>query len=193
MTAQSDQALVEQAQNSPEAFVDLYDKYFQRIYRFVYLQTRDETLTKDIAAATFEKALRHIKRYQWRRVSFAAWLYRIARNEIGQHRRRQRLLTLFVNAGSRNETNSRDRKTEMIVQAGEQHDQLHMALNELSAKDREIIILRFFDELSSAEVAEILGVSTRNVYVRLHRALKRLQKELHAINGLGEMKTDVAY
>ena len=68
-----------------------------------------------------------------------------------------------------------------------------MALNRLPARDREIINLRFFNELSSEEVAEILDVSAQNVYVRLHRALKRLAKELQSIDGLGEMKTDVAY
>lgn len=193
MSAQSDKALVEQAQNDPEAFVGLYDKYFQRIYRFVYLQTRDEPLTKDITATTFEKALSHINRYRWRNVSFAAWLYRIARNEIGQHRRRERLRTLFVQVESRPETITHDRKAETIIQAGELYDRLHMALNKLSAKDREIINLRFFNELSSEDVAEILDVSTQNVYVRLHRALKRLAIEMQSTNGLGEMKTDVAY
>ena len=90
MAALSEKALVEQAKKDPQAFAALYDRFFRRIYTFVYMQMNDESLAKDLTAATFEKGLRNISRYQWRNVSFAAWLYRIARNEIGQHRRRQR-------------------------------------------------------------------------------------------------------
>jgi RNA polymerase sigma factor (sigma-70 family) len=70
------------------------------------------------------------------------------------------------------------RGTETAVAQREQYSQLRQALHQLSAKDRDIIYLRYFEELASEEVAEILECSTQNVYLRLHRALKRLQQQL---------------
>lgn len=193
MVSPSDRALVEQAQNDPQAFVGLYDRYFRRIYSFVYMQTYDEALTKDVTASTFEKALLSIGRFRWRGVAFSAWLYRIARNELAQQRRRQRLRNLFGRDLGRQERQPFERAAETAVQAGEQHDRLHKALSKLTTADRELISLRFFDELSSAETAEILGISTSNVYVRLHRALKRLGNELETMETVRGIETDVAY
>jgi RNA polymerase sigma-70 factor (ECF subfamily) len=70
------------------------------------------------------------------------------------------------------------RSAETAVVQREQQSYLHAALAQLSAKDRDIISLRYFEELSSEEVAEILGCSRQNVYLRLHRALGRLRQQL---------------
>ena len=70
------------------------------------------------------------------------------------------------------------RGAETAVAQREQQSHLHDALAQLSDKDRDIISLRYFEELSSEEVAEILGCSTQNVYLRLHRALGRLRQQL---------------
>jgi RNA polymerase sigma-70 factor, ECF subfamily len=172
MLENEEEALVKRAQQDPQAFGVLYDRYADRIYTFVWRQTTDEALAKDVTATTFEKALRHVRRYRWQGNSFCAWLYRIARNEIVQHYRRQRFL-----APLRSWLLS-DANVEKAVQNQERQDALQKALARLPAPDREVIVLRFFEELSSAEVAEILGCSTANVYVRLHRALGRLRREM---------------
>jgi RNA polymerase sigma-70 factor (ECF subfamily) len=168
-----EQRLVEQACQESQAFGALYDRYVDRIYAYAARQSNgDATLAQDVTAATFEKALRHIQRYRWQGVSFCAWLYRIARNELAQYHRRQRFLAPLL-AWQANEA-----RVEKAVQANEQRDELHEALARLPAKDREVITLRFFEELASAEVAEVLNCSTAQVYVRLHRALGRLRQEL---------------
>src|SRR6185437_10519764 len=82
---------IEQARNDSAAFAALYDCYIERIYVYVARQTGDDDLAKDITAATFEKALRNLRRYRWQGVSFGAWLFRIAHNEIVQHYRKQKL------------------------------------------------------------------------------------------------------
>ena len=162
--------LVIQAQHDPDAFGKLYERYVDRIYAFIYLRTHDDALARDITSATFEKALQHLHRFQWRGISFGAWLYRIARNEIAQHYRR------FVLPLSDHYPANFD--IERIVQVNEQHDFLYQALKRLSRSDQELIALRFFDGLPSTEVAEILGCSVDNVYRRLYRALGRLRKQL---------------
>lgn len=172
-----EQTLVAQAQSDPQAFATLYDRYLDRIYAYAYRQTNDETLAKDITSATFEKALRHIRRFEWQGVRFGAWLYRIARNEIAQYYRRRRFLVPWLGQrGARAQV--QERTPETAVQSSERQRQLRAALARLSAKDREIVRLRFFEGLSSGEVAEILACSRQTVYLRLHRALKRLRQQL---------------
>lgn len=167
-----EKALVEQAQRDPQAFAALYDRYVERIYAFAYRRTQDEAAAEDVTSVTFEKALRHIQGYRWQGVSFGAWLYRIARNEITQQHRRRRF-TLPLLQWHVSEIN-----VEASVQTSEQHDAVQAAFARLSESDQEVLTLRFFEELSSAEVAEVLGCSVQNVYLRLHRALGRLRKQL---------------
>ena len=190
MPETNDQILVERAQREPQAFAALYDRYVGRIYAYAYRQTNNEALARDVTSATFEKALRHIRGYRWQGVSFCAWLYRIARNEIIQHHRRRRLLAPLL--GQRPDNGQiGGRSPEAAVQVSERRQELQAALARLSAQDREIVTLRFFEELSSEEVAEILACSTDNVYVRLHRALKRLRRQLELLAVTGEIESHV--
>jgi RNA polymerase sigma-70 factor, ECF subfamily len=170
-----EKALVEQAQRNPQAFAALYDRYVERIYAFAYRRTQDEAAAEDVTSVTFEKALRHIRSYRWQGISFGAWLYRIAHNEIAQHHRRKRF-TLPLLQWHVSEMN-----VEASVQASEQRDAVQFAFARLSDSDQEVLTLRFFEELSSAEVAEVLGCSIQNVYLRLHRALGRLRKQLEGV------------
>jgi RNA polymerase sigma-70 factor (ECF subfamily) len=192
MSGADDKTLVEQAQRDSHAFAVLYDRYVERIYAYAYRQTNEESVAKDVTAVTFEKALRHIRRYRWQGSSFCAWLYRIARNEIAQHYRRQRFLAPWRGRTEAREPATDGRLPELAVQSDERSRQLQAALARLRAKDREIIALRFFEELSSEEVAEILACSTQNVYLRLHRALQRLRQQLDVMEVSGEVKPYVS-
>ncbi len=143
MTELDEQQLIAQAQHDPQAFGALYDRYLDRIYGFVYSQTHDEALAAEITSATFEHALRHLRRYQWRGHGFGAWLYRIAHNELLQHYRRERFfqpLRQFWAA---------DTDIERDVYVAEQYQVLHQALAQLSQRDREVVILRFFEGFST--------------------------------------------
>jgi RNA polymerase sigma-70 factor, ECF subfamily len=174
MSPTEEQRLIEQARQEPQAFGPLYDRYVAQIYNFAYRLSGDEAQAQDITAVTFEKALRNLRQYQWQGVAFVAWLYRIARNEFIQQQRRRRWLAplqgWLISAAN----------VEQTAQANEQRDALRQALQRLPDSDRELIVLRFFEELSSSEVAEILACSTANVYVKLHRALARLRQELES-------------
>jgi RNA polymerase sigma-70 factor (ECF subfamily) len=173
MSAADEPALVEQARRDPQAFAELYDRYVDRIYAYAFRWCGEAALAQDVTSATFEKALAHLRRTGWRGASYCAWLYRIARNELIQHHRRQRNLVPLA-AAQAGEAN-----IEAAFQNKQERHRLFTALGQLSAADQEVLALRFFEELSSAEVAEILGCSTANVYLRLHRALERLRKEMN--------------
>jgi RNA polymerase sigma-70 factor (ECF subfamily) len=169
----NDRQLVEQARQDPAAFGALYDRYVDRIFVYTARLMQDDAAAQDVTAVTFEKALRHIRRYEWQNKSFAAWLYRIARNEAISRLRRQKWLSPRQWFGS-----TELRVTETAVQTRQTNQAIHQALARLRPKDRDIIVLRYLDELSSEDVAEILACSTDIVYVRLHRALTRLRVEL---------------
>ena len=168
-----DEQLILRAKQDPLAFGTLYDKYSYRIYRYIYRQVYDETLANDITSITFEKAIRGLPNYEWQNKSFCAWLYRIARNEIIRDSYKKRLLTPF--SFLRESPIAEKRDLELRIQRHEQYAEIQHALAQLSAKDRELISLRFFEDLSAREVSEVLNISITNVYVRLHRALKRLK------------------
>lgn len=170
---EDEQWLVQRAQESSEQFSTLYFRYIDRIYAYVQRETGDTAVTEDIVSATFEKALKNLPGYQWQGVSFGAWLYKIARNEINTHYRKGRwtipLLDRFIHPT----------QVEHVVQANDQMDEISLAIQQLSARDQEIIRLHYFEELTHTELAEVLGCSTYNVAVRLHRALTRLRKQLN--------------
>lgn len=181
----NEQMIVEQARQDPQAFARLYDQYVDRIYRYAYRLMQDEAAAQDVTAVTFEKALRHLDSY--RSGSFLAWLYTIARNEaMSAHRRQKWLAPLQMLTRS-----SDKRDTETAVAHHERSHQLHHALSQLSAADRDLLVLRFFEGLTSEEVADIVGCKPSTLYVRLHRALTRLRQQLALLDIQTEVLTHV--
>lgn len=156
----------------PQAFAVLYDRYVQRIYQYALRRSGDHSVAEDITSATFEKALRHLRKYGWKGESYLAWLYRIAYQQMIHHfRRNHRYVSLPPG------------QTADINVEGQTQDNLDLqsmlqAYRTLSQDDQEILALRFFDHLSGAEAAEFLDCSRQNVYMRLHRALERLRHQL---------------
>lgn len=171
----NEQQLVEQAQQDPAAFGALYDRYVDRIFAYTARLMQDNAAAQDVTAVTFEKALKQIRQRGWQGDSFIAWLYRIARNEAMTKLRRQKWLSPRQWFGA-----TELRVTETAVQSRQTHQAIHHALARLRPPDRDIIVLRYLEELSSEDVAKILACSPDNVYVRLHRALARLRAELES-------------
>ena len=193
MTHADEAALVERAGQDPTAFAALYDRYAERIYAYVARQVEDTAVAQDVTAATFEKALRHIGRYRPGEMGLAPWLYTIARHEIAQHYRRGRFTAPWHRRDGDEADelaalgNQEGRPIESLLLAGERDGALHAALRRLSDADRDLLTLRFLEELPTEDVAAILGCSRANVYVRLHRALARLRGQLERADLAKEM------
>ncbi len=180
--------LVERAKHDPAAFGALYDRHVARIYSYAMREVRNVEVAQDVTATTFEKALRSLHRFHMREMGFAPWLYRIARNEIAQLRRRdgrfrplnpeeEESATSALFADRPNER----RPLESSLVDGERDRSLYAALAQLDDADRELLGLRFIEQLPTEDVAQILSCSRDNVYVRLHRALKRLRVHISTI------------
>ncbi len=85
-----DKILVASAREYIEAAGRLYDKYYSDILGYIYHCTFDSAVTEDLTSNVFLTAFRNLKQYQWRRIPFRAWLFRIATNEVRMHWRRQK-------------------------------------------------------------------------------------------------------
>ena len=189
MNSWDEQVQIEKARRDPRAFGPIYDRYVERVYGFIFRRTGDHQLAEDITAATFETALRNIRQFKWQGTGMIAWLYRIARNIMIGHFRRQRFVISLTNLFERG---YQPRTKINFVERFETHDWLVTAFAQLSSKDQEIIALRFFEDLSSDEVANILKCSKNVLYLRLHRALERLRKALKKTDEIREVSSEEA-
>lgn len=163
--------LVLAARTDKEAFGALYDRFFDPVYHYIARRVEGDSVAEDIAAAVWERVLRSIERYELRGVPFAAYLYRVAGNQISNHRRRKRLLS-FVPFEPRHGPPSSP------TESADERAALRAALRELSESDQEILSLCYFAGLSPQEIAPVLDCSVAAVHKRLHRARGRLRRAL---------------
>jgi RNA polymerase sigma-70 factor, ECF subfamily len=88
MDLDEERELVRQAQKDPDAFAELYDVYYPKIFGYVLRRSANLEAAQDITSETFLKALRKLWQFQWRSISFSFWLYKIATNEVNQYFRK---------------------------------------------------------------------------------------------------------
>lgn len=177
-----DKQLIIAAKKDIEAFGKLYDKYYDAIARYIYHRTLDRTVTEDLTANTFLSAFTHMGRFRWKRISFGAWLYRIATNEVRMYyRKRGKSPTISIQTDNQtdlhviSELQTTDPSASEKLIADEQHARLHQAILRLKPTYQTVIILRFFDQKSIPEIATITGTREGTVKSHLHRALKQLE------------------
>lgn len=166
-----DQMLVSAAQRDPQAAGRLYDKYYAEVFGYIYHCTLDGTAAEDLTANVFLAAFRHLGRYRWRQVPFRAWLYRIATNEVRMHCRRHRAEVRARRSAAEDSAPSADAGPAVA----EEFRLLHQALLELRLKYRTAIILRYFEDKTIAQIAEITGLREGTIKSQLHRGLAQLQ------------------
>lgn len=163
-------------QGDKEAYGDLYELYLDEIYRYVYYRVSNEADAEDLTEQVFLKAWENLPAYRGD-VPFKAWLYRIARNATVDHyRTRKQSLPL-------NETDSLVDKKDLPEEKALSREtalRLNGAISKLSPLHQDVIILRFVNGHSTAEIAQILERSTGSVRVLQHRALNAIQGFLMA-------------
>ncbi len=172
---QEDKALVLAAQKDARAFGGLYDKYFERIYLFIYKRVQDEAVAGDVCQDAMLKAMHNIKKYEDRGFPFSAWLYRIASNEVNLYFRAQKKMVTV-------EVEDKHVKSVMLeIKIGSEEsesdqDKLMKVLSNLKPEHVEIIELRFFMQYSFKEIAEFYEITEANAKMRLYRILDKIKK-----------------
>jgi RNA polymerase sigma-70 factor (ECF subfamily) len=157
-----------------EAFGELYDRCVRRVFRHVLYMINDVDLAEDLTEQTFLRALEAIHRYERRGVPFLAWLLRIARNLYLNDRRVQRNNSSIHNKWNGGTTAS----PEFYCEAKLDGEEVWRAVRALDGDQRQVIVLRFMDGLSYADVADVLGKSVGAVRVAQYRALRALRRRL---------------
>jgi RNA polymerase sigma-70 factor (ECF subfamily) len=167
-------ANTDQAAPSPISFEDVYKQWSLRVYRFCLSQVGDPTLAEDIAAETFKSAFAAYERIQPDPEGLQAWLFRIARNAVIDHKRSQfRWLGLLNRLGA---DTKRSTDVESNAELREEVRQAFGALRRLGKRDRTLVSLRVGGELSYADIAQIVGLSEEAAGMATRRALDRLRK-----------------
>jgi RNA polymerase sigma-70 factor (ECF subfamily) len=169
-------ALILAARGDVEAFGILYERYVGRIYNYIYYRTGNSEDAEDLTARVFFRAMRHIGNYRHRGLPFSAWLYRIAHNLVANwHRDNSRrkeipldetLIVRHVSAHPEHElVNSEERQRLINV------------IRSLPADRQQLLILKFVEHLSNAEIGRIMGRSEGAVKSLYHRTLLNLRQE----------------
>ncbi len=166
-------AEVQAAQRDPARFRPLYDRYYEPVFRYLYHRTQDEDLAADLCAQVFLKALQRLGEYAFRGVPFAAWLFRIAANEVALHYRQAPKYRIV----SVEESGLLSLADEIEPDDHIQHLRtlLPQAMQALKMADMELIEMRFFEQRSFREIADILGITESNAKVKTYRILERLK------------------
>ena len=157
-----------------EAFRLLFEQYKNLVYRTAYLMLNDEYEAEDALQEVFVQVYRSISSYEPAKGAFTTWLYRITSNHCQNRRRRKKFslvpLSWFQLRADKGSTRLDSRL--------EQNEPIQKALQNLNDKVRDTVILRYYGELSYAEIAESLEIPIGTVKSRLNMGLKMLQREL---------------
>lgn len=172
-----DQVLDLAVQGDAEAFSFLYELYVNKIFSYIFYRTGSTNDAEDLTARVFQRAMNHIQRYTNKGVPFSAWLYRIAHNLVANwHRdnsRRQEVpiddQPYLVMAG--------DQPERQIVR-NQEVDRLIRVIKELSPERQQLIVLKFVEQLSNAEIAVIMSKSEGAIKSLYHRTLLELRHEI---------------
>ena len=187
--------LVDRARKDRAAFGRLFDAHYDAILNYILHRTADVHLAHELASNTFFIALRKLWQFKWRKVPFSAWLYRIASNEVAKHYRQRkatptRAIDLeredFIDHHSHadREISEAERK----VAESRLFLELHRALQKMSARYQEVVVLKYFENKRISEIAEITGKAEGTIKSLLHRAHKQLREQIEPVF-LSEMES----
>ncbi len=165
---------------NPEAFSYLYEKNVTRIYNYVYYRIGSASDAEDLTSRVFYRAFGHIGNYVEKGVPFSAWLYRIAHNLIANwHRdtlRRKEVpiedhVDLPIKADQPEKQVEKDQEMELLMKG----------IRRISPDRQQLILLKYLEDLSNAEIALIMGRSEGAIKSLYHRALIALREEMEKI------------
>ena len=177
--------LVHAARTNTEALGRLYERHYERIFRFCVYRLFNKETAEDVTSTVFLQVARGIRTFKGRSDrDFLNWLYAIAANQANAYiRKTSRRKKLLENAADSMKASAAENTKES---SGPNWPSLHKAILKLKPQHQTIVTLRFFQNLQYEQIAKILDVKEATLRVRLHRILNELRKHLQAGND-GEM------
>ena len=156
-----------------DAFGQLYDRYVDTVFRFIYFRINDRTLAEDFTSETFLRALRRIGTISYQGRDIGAWFITIARNIVLDHLKSARA-RLETPTGETIEGNDRAPSPEAAVIEALTSETLMAAVSKLGDEQRECVMLRFIQGLSVSETAAVMGKNDGAIKALQHRAVRKL-------------------
>ncbi len=176
MTNEDERDLVARAKADPEAFGALYERYVERIYSYHVRHTSDHVEAEDLTSRTFYRALRSLHRYRDTGAPFQAWLYRIAHNLlVNWYRDRGNRPTVSLDVEDPIPLESTGMGPEAWLATAERRETLRRVIDDLPEDRKTLIILKFFEHMTNAEIGEILGKTEGAIKALYHRTLISLR------------------
>lgn len=174
-TEQDDPVLDQAIKGDEEAFSVLYQRNVKKIYNYIYYRTGNVRDAEDLTARVFQRALKHITRYKKTNVPFSAWLYRIAHNLVANwHRDNQRKKEVPID----DQINIRSKQDipDHEIEKKQEVEWLLRAVHQLPSNRQMVLILKYVEDLSNKEIAEIMGKSEGAIKSLYHRTLIELRE-----------------
>ena len=171
------EVLVRASQGDNGAFGELYERYIDRIFNYVYYRTGNTHDAEDITARVFQRAMNHIHNYTDRGVPFSAWLYRIAHNLVANwHRDRSRRQEIPIS--DLPVLPAKGDHPEVKLVHTEEQDALLKLIRKLPPERQHLLILKFVENFSNSEIGQIMGRSEGAIKSLYHRTLLALRDQI---------------
>lgn len=164
--------LIEAAQKDPARFADLYELNFERVYAYIVRRIQDRVETEDLTAEVFHQALANLKRFEWRGIPFAAWLFRIAANLISDRWQRSGREVADDTAIEMAQVSPAE------IEEVERRATIFRLVDTLPEEQRRVVVLRFVDQKSIKEVAREVKKTEGAVKQLQFRALTSLRARM---------------
>lgn len=172
-----EQVLAQAIQGDSEAFGILYERYVERIYNYIYYRTGNPYDAEDLTERVFTRALRHIGKYHNRGLPLSAWLYRIAHNLVANwHRDNSRRREIPLDEGIAASHPSEHPEQELVHSEEKEH--LLKVIRTLPVERQQLLILKFVEHLSNAEIGLVMGRTEGAIKSLYHRTLLSIRDEL---------------
>lgn len=179
LTQEADERLlIEAAQRDPARFADLYERNFERVYAYIVKRVQDRTESEDLTADVFHHALANLKRFEWRGIPFAVWLFRVAANVIAD--RWQRSGREFTDDSGIIES---AQVSPAEIEEVERRATLFRLVDTLPAEQKRVVVLRFVGQKSIKQVANEIRKTEGAVKQLQFRALSTLKARMEGANG----------
>lgn len=161
-------------QGNDLVFTEIYDRMFKKIYRFIYFKTFHKETAEDITSQVFMKILDKMHSYKPEKGKFSSWVYRIAQNKVIDYYRTRKTATNIDDVWDLADSTD----VAIDVENRQKLEEVYQYLKKLKPQQREIIVMRVWQELSYREIADILGKSEASCKVAFGRSIAKLRESI---------------
>lgn len=158
------------------SFEDLYNTYFKRVYAYIFSRVRNHAIAEDLCAASWKNAYEHWASYDEQKGEFTQWIFTIARNQTNMYWRLYWVKNVFSLAEEEQNPVSAGNSPLKELEQDSFRQGLTKALGKLSARERDLVALKFYSGLNNRQIAQLSQLSESNVGTIVNRAITKMRK-----------------